>query len=291
MTEGLWPRILLIGKNGQVGWELNRTLLPLGEITAVDYPEIDLAKPDQIRNLVREVKPDLIVNAAAYTAVDQAEDEPELATAVNGTAPGILAEEAKRIGAVLVHYSTDYVFDGKKRTPYTEEDEPNPLNVYGKTKLAGERAIQAVGADHLIFRTSWVYGMRGKNFLLTMLKLAEEQNEIRVVDDQVGTPNWSRWIAEATAFVLGQGPGKIRERAGIYHLSCTGETSWCGFAREIMKMSDINKIRVTPIKTVEYPTKAVRPTRSVLNCNKLKSEFEVHLCLWHSCLRHALTQE
>lgn len=288
MNNGLWPRILLIGKNGQVGWELNRTLMTLGEITAVDYPDIDLARPDTITRWLRDTKPDLIVNAAAYTAVDQAEDEPELAMAVNGIAPGILAEEAKKINAVLVHYSTDYVFDGRKRTPYTEEDEPNPLNVYGKTKLAGERAIQQTGCDHLILRTSWVYGLRGKNFLLTMLKLAQEKDEIRVVDDQIGTPNWSRWIAQATAHILCRNPEEVREKSGLYHLSAQGETSWCGFAREIMKKSNLSRCKVTPITTAEYPSPAVRPAWSILECNKVKYQFGIYLCSWCECLEKVL---
>jgi len=280
VSEGIWPKILLIGKNGQVGWELNRTLMTLGKITAVDYPEIDLARPDTITKLVRETKPDLIVNAAAYTAVDQAEDELDVAMAVNGTAPGILAEEAKRINAVLVHYSTDYVFDGKKKTPYTEEDEPNPLNVYGKTKLAGERAIQQVGCDRLILRTSWVYGMRGKNFLLTILKLAQERDEIRVVDDQIGTPNWSRWIAQATAHILCRKPEEIREKSGLYHLSAEGETSWYGFAREILRLAGHDPEKVKPIKTGEYPAKAVRPGYGVLGSNCIQEIFRVRRFNW-----------
>jgi dTDP-4-dehydrorhamnose reductase len=189
-------RILLTGKNGQVGWELQRTLATLGEVVTLDRQDLDLADPDSIRRVVREHKPNLIVNAAAYTAVDKAEEESDLAMVINGTAPGILAEEAKRLSAAIIHYSTDYVFDGSKNTPYTEEDAPNPLNVYGRTKLAGERAIQAVGAPYLILRTSWVYGMRGKNFLLTILRLARERNEIKVVNDQIGAPTWSRIIAQ-----------------------------------------------------------------------------------------------
>lgn len=280
MSEGIWPKILLIGKNGQIGWELNRCLLTLGDIVAVDYPEIDLARPDTITKLVRETKPDLIVNAAAYTAVDQAEDEPDAAMAVNGTAPGILAEEAKRINAVLVHYSTDYVFDGRKRTPYTEEDEPNPLNVYGKTKLVGERAIQQVGCDHLILRTSWVYGTRGKNFLLTMLRLAQERDEIRVVDDQIGTPNWSRWIAQATAHILCRDPEEVRDKSGLYHLSAKGETSWYGFAREILRLAGHDPEKVKPIKTGEYPAKAVRPGYGVLGSNCIQEIFRVRRFNW-----------
>lgn len=289
MSEGLWPRILLIGKNGQVGWELHRTLMTLGEITAVDYPEVDLAKPETAAKLIKDTKPDLIVNAAAYTAVDQAEEEPDLAMMINGTAPGVLAEEAKKINAVLVHYSTDYVFDGKKRTPYTEEDQPNPLNVYGRTKLAGEQAIQQAGCDHLILRTSWIYGTRGKNFFLTILRLASEKDEIRVVDDQVGTPNWSRWIAQATSHILCQGQEKVRQNPGLYHLSASGGTSWCGFAAEIMRMSNPGRCKVKPITTAEYPSTAARPAYSMLECDKIQSLFGVYLYAWNDCLRRALS--
>lgn len=290
MSEGIWPTILLIGKNGQIGWELNRCLLTLGDIIAVDYPDIDLTRPDTIRRWVRETKPNLIVNAAAYTAVDQAEDEPDLAMVVNGVAPGILAEEAKKIDAVLVHYSTDYVFDGKKRIPYTEEDEPNPINVYGKTKLVGERAIQAVGVPHLILRTSWVYGTRGINFLLTILKLAEEKDEIRVVDDQVGTPNWSRWIAQATAHILFHGPQAIREKSGLYHLSAKGETSWYEFAREILRLAGHDPDKVKPIKTSEYPAKAKRPAYGVLERKEGEGMLGLHVQSWNIALERALVR-
>lgn len=197
-------RILLIGKNGQVAWELQRTLATLGEIITVGREQLDVANAASIRQVIRETKPQIIVNATAYTAVDKAEAEPELAMQVNGVAPGIMAEEAKRLDALLVHYSTDYVFDGTKQGAYVEEDVPNPLSVYGKTKLAGEQAIQATGAKHLILRTSWVYGARGKNFLLTILRLAKERPELKIVDDQIGAPTWSRMIAEATAQILAQ---------------------------------------------------------------------------------------
>lgn len=193
---------MLLGRNGQVGWELRMTLSPLGEVIALGRRELDLTDYKAIRQAFREIKPDLIVNAAAYTAVNQAEEEPELAKAVNGVAPGILAEEAKYIDAAIIHYSTNYVFDGTKTMPYTEEDEPNPLNVYGKTKLEGERAIQEVDVSHIILRTSGIYGMRGKNFLLTILKMVRSRKEIQIVDDQIFAPTWSRMIAEATAQIL-----------------------------------------------------------------------------------------
>jgi dTDP-4-dehydrorhamnose reductase len=292
---------MLTGKNGQVGWELQRTLAPLGEVVALDRQQLDLANPDQIRARVREIKPSLIVNAAAYTAVDRAEEEPELAMAVNGVAPGILAEEAKRLNAVIVHYSTDYVFDGTKTTPYTEEDVPNPINVYGKTKLAGERAIQAVGVPHLILRTSWIYGLHGKNFLLTILRLAREREELKIVDDQIGAPTWSRMVAEATAQILARlyspftsHPLPFTDLSGIYHLSAGGQTSWYGFAKAMLEL-DPNRAeqvcrQLKPILTAEYPTFARRPAYSVLSNAKLKAAFGIVLPGWEQGLSLALQE-
>ncbi len=295
-------RILLTGKNGQVGWELQRTLATLGEVIALDRHGIDLANPDSIRRAVREYKPNLIVNAAAYTAVDTAEEEPGLAMAINGIAPGILAEEAKKLGATVVHYSTDYVFDGNKDTPYTEEDATNPLNVYGKTKLAGERALQAVGAPHLIFRTSWVYGARGKNFLLTMLRLARERDELRIVNDQTGAPTWSRMIAAATAQILAQlyspftvhqlpvlnHPSLFTDISGIYHLSATEETTWFGFTKEILEQAGAMpgyKVKsLHPILTSEYPLAAARPGYAVLSHQKTAQTFGIVLPSWRHML-------
>ncbi len=283
-------KILLTGKNGQVGWELQRTLAPLGQVIAVDRQVLDLSKPDSIRSVIREVKPDLIVNPAAYTAVDKAESEPELAMVVNGIAPGIMAEEAKRLGAAMIHYSTDYVFDGKKASPYTEEDAPGPINVYGKTKLAGERAIEAVGIPHLILRTSWVYGMRGKNFLLTILRLAQERDELKIVDDQIGAPTWSRMIAEATAQILAQSvlplphhPLPIAEVSGIYNLTAAGSTSWCGFTQAILENAQPG-MRVSPILTAEYPLPAPRPLFSLLSNDKLSRTFGISLPPWDESL-------
>ena len=288
-------RILLTGKNGQIGWELQRTLATLGEVFAVDCNDMDFTNPDAIRKVIREIKPALIVNAAAYTAVDEAESKPDLAMAVNGTAPGILAEEAKGLGATVVHYSTDYVFDGDKQTPYTEGDAPNPLNVYGKTKLAGDRAIQAVGVPHLIFRTSWVYGAREKNFLLTILRLAREKEELRIVDDQIGAPTWCRAIAEATAQVLaqlGQTEG-FRDRGGTYHITAAGETSWYGFAKEIVQtrehlsgeQSTLPATHVLPIRTFEFALPAKRPAYSLLSNVKIESAFGVAMSHWSEMLR------
>ncbi len=283
-------KILLLGKNGQVGWELQRTLAPLGNVVALEQDELDLVRVGDIRSTVQELKPDIIVNAAAYTAVDKAESEPDLAMAVNGNAPGVLAEEAKKLGALLVHYSTDYVFDGTKDTPYTEKDVPNPLNVYGKTKLAGEQAIQAVEGNHLIFRTSWVYGTRGQNFFLTMLRLAREREEIRVVDDQIGAPTWCRMLAESTALILAQGINReegfndyFEERKGIYHMTAGGQTSWYGFAKHIIdSISPEEKVvkRIIPIRTKDYSYQAERPLSSVMSNAKLDVKFRIILNGW-----------
>lgn len=293
-------KILLTGKNGQVGWELQRTLATLGEVVAVDRQTMDLANPDSIRKVIREVKPHLLVNAAAYTAVDKAESEPELAMAINGTAPGIMAEELKRLGAGIVHYSTDYVFDGTKNSPYTETDQPNPLNVYGNSKLAGERAIQAVGVPHLIFRTSWVYGARGKNFLLTILRLAKERDALKVVDDQVGAPTWSRMIAEATSQVLAQvfspitvHTSSIADVSGIYHLGCGGQTSWYGFAEALLECASpsvgrASTAKLVPITTAGYPLPAKRAPYSVLSSQKLVKVYGIVLPSWHSALEQCM---
>jgi len=288
-------KILLTGKNGQVGWELQRTLAPLGEVVALDRQSLDLAKPEAIRAIIREVKPTLIVNPAAYTAVDKAESEPELAMAVNGIAPGIMAEEAKRLGAAMVHYSTDYVFDGTKSSPYTENDLPNPGNVYGKTKLAGEQAIQAEGIPHLILRTSWVYGMRGRNFLLTILRLAQERDELKIVSDQIGAPTSSRMIAEVTGQILAQcfSPladfsSRITQNSGLYHLTAAGQTSWHGFAAAILenraRATGVIGSRLTPIPTSAYPLPALRPLYSVMANDKLQRAFGVSAPAWQSGL-------
>ena len=270
-------RILLAGRNGQVGRELLKTLAPLGEIQAPGRAELDLSDAARLREAVRAANADVIVNAAAYTAVDQAESEPDAAFAVNALAPGILAEEAKKSGALLVHYSTDYVFDGEKPAPYVEEDEPNPINVYGASKLAGERAIAASGCRHLILRTSWVYGPRGGNFMLTMLRLARERPELRVVDDQVGAPTSSLAIARATAQVLRPGAH------GLYHLAAAGQTSWCGFARAILKRAG-STTPVAAIRTADYPTPAKRPRNSRLNCARLRADFGLALAPWEEQL-------
>lgn len=289
-------RILLLGKNGQVGWELLQTLSGSGEVTALGRDDLDLSIPDQIRRRVQEIKPDLIVNGAAYTAVDKAEQEPELAMSINGIAPGILAEEAKKIGAALVHYSTDYVFNGNKKSPYTEDDAPSPVSVYGKTKLAGDMAIQAVGVPHLIFRTGWVYGLRGKNFLLTMQRLAQEGKDIRVVDDQIGAPTWCRVIAESTAQIISQlfqgtpaqGTAGIREYSGVYNMTCSGQTSWHGFAKAILDQAGLSPSSLTAIPTTEYPTPAARPRYSVLSNARREKIFQSLSPAWEDSLKICL---
>jgi dTDP-4-dehydrorhamnose reductase len=285
-------KILLTGKNGQVGWELQRTLASLGRVMALDSSELDFADAEAIRRKVREIQPQIIVNPAAYTAVDKAESEPELALAINGIAPGILAEEAKKLDALLIHYSTDYVFDGSKAGAYLEEDVPNPLGVYGQTKLAGEQAIRAVGGNHLILRTSWVYGARGKNFLLTMLRLARERSELRIVDDQIGAPTWCRSLAEITAQMLAQlyAPGAVKEDmaklSGTYHLTATGNVSWYGFANKIIELSGIVPVpNLLAIPSSEYPTPAARPMNSLLSNDKLLSTFGLQAGVWQENLQ------
>jgi dTDP-4-dehydrorhamnose reductase len=277
-------KILLTGCNGQVGWELKRSLIRLGEVLAFDRASLDLANPDETVSRVREVKPDLIVNAAAYTAVDAAEQEAALAMAINGTAPGILAEEAQRHGSLLVHYSTDYVFDGSKRSPYTEDDEPNPANVYGRTKLAGEDAVRASGCRHLILRTAWVYSDRGRNFLLTMLRLAREKPQLRVVNDQTGAPTWARDIAEATVSLL-QHPSSP---SGTFHLTAAGQTTWCGFAEAIVEKRGLG-VPVVPISSAEYPTPAARPAYSVLDNAKLMALTGIAMRAWDVALGDCLS--
>ena len=262
------PRILLIGKIGQVGWELRRTLAPLAQLACVDFPDIDLCSGDSIRKWVTESKPGIVVNAAAYTAVDKAESDEDRAMKINGVAPGILAEEAKKCGALMVHYSTDYVFDGTKTEPYVETDAPNPLGAYGRTKLAGDEAVRAAGGAHLIFRLCWVYGARGQNFMLTMMRLARERDKLRVVSDQVGCPTWSRMIAETTALALKQTMA-ARDRGaftGTYHLAASGSTSWHGFANAIISLMPAEGRKcshVDAIPTSAYPTPAKRPAYSV----------------------------
>jgi dTDP-4-dehydrorhamnose reductase len=287
------PRILLIGKIGQVGWELRRTLAPMAQVACVDFPEIDLTSGDSIRRWVRETQPNIIINAAAYTAVDKAESEEAKAMSINGVAPGILAEEAKKAGALLVHYSTDYIFDGTKTTPYEETDSPNPLGAYGRSKLAGDEAVRAIGCAHLVFRLCWVYGARGQNFMLTMMRLAREREKLRVVADQVGCPTWSRMIAETTTQALRQTVAARDWGAftGTYHLASSGVTSWQGFAQAIINLmpAEVKKCSVVEaISTPEYPTPAKRPPYSGLGCGKLERVFGLRLPHWEDSLRQVM---
>jgi len=270
-------RILLTGATGQVGWELRKTLAPLGEVRPLDRFGLNLADVPTLVASVRALQPGIIVNAAAYTAVDKAESERDEAFAVNATGPRVLAEEARRIGALLVHYSTDYVFDGEKASPYVEDDPTHPLSVYGESKLAGEQAILKSGCRHLVLRTSWVYGPRGRNFYLTMLRLAKERPELRVVDDQVGAPTSSLEIARATAALLDT------RAEGLYHMAAAGETSWCGFARAILERAGL-KTPVVAIRTEDYPTPAKRPRNSRLDCSRLRREHGVALLPWDEAL-------
>jgi len=289
-------RVLVTGSRGQVGAEVARSLAARAELIAYERATLDLSHPDQIRASIRAARPDVIVNAAAYTAVDRAESERDLAQAVNGAAPGVIAAEAKRAGALLVHYSTDYVFDGANLRPYAEGDAPHPLNVYGETKLAGERAIEASGAAYVILRTSWVYGPSGRNFLLTILAAAAKP-ELRVVDDQRGAPTSSLALARATVEILStRGTGAIdagslaaaKERSGLYHASARGETTWHGFAQAILerraRRGDFRMPALIAIPTREYPTPARRPANSMLSNAKLEAAFGVRLADWREGL-------
>jgi dTDP-4-dehydrorhamnose reductase len=289
--------ILLIGSQGQLGQELEQALKPLGEVAAHGRSEFDLlADPKTLREMVRAVRPRLIVNAAAYTAVDRAETDAAAAYGVNGAAPEVLAQAARDLGIGLVHYSTDYVFDGSKEGPYLETDAPNPLGVYGKSKLAGEQAVAASGAAYLILRSSWIYASHGKNFLLTMTKLAREKPELRVIADQFGAPTWARHIAEASAQILARcsltestRTEGIREASGVYHLTAAGRVSWHGYAETIVREMGL----VTPVRaisTAEYPLPAPRPKNSVLSCAKLAARFGIALPPWEQGVKQCLEE-
>lgn len=295
--------ILVLGRNGQIGFELQRTLAPLGKVVALDSWQLDLNKSDVIRRVVNETAPTVIVNAAGYTAVDKAESEPDVAMRVNGEAPGVLAEEAKKLGALLVHYSTDYVFDGSKDGAYVESDDTAPTSAYGRSKLAGEQAIQAVGGQHLIFRTSWIYGVRGHNFLLTILRLARERASLQVVADQLGAPTWSRMVAEATALAIQRHLTDHQSPiTGVYHLTSQGRTTWHGFAQAILTEYHqryahhgwpelkVQAHQVEAITTAQYPTPAQRPANSLLGNMKLLQDFGLILPDWHQALVLALDE-
>ncbi|MCU1731106.1 MULTISPECIES: dTDP-4-dehydrorhamnose reductase [unclassified Pseudomonas] len=279
--------ILVIGRNGQVAQALQHALGKLGQLHILGSDQLDLTHPERIAEQVRAIAPDLIINAAAHTAVDQAENEPELAFAINATAPGIFAEEAARLGVPLIHYSTDYVFDGSKAGPYTEEDTPNPLGVYGHSKLAGEQAIAAVGGQHLILRTSWVYSTHGRNFLLTMQRLLQEKPELRIVADQIGAPTWAGTIADSTRQLIERWQAGQAGAWGVYHLTAQGETSWFGFAQAIgeqLKAHGKLCANLLPIPSSEYPTPARRPLNSRLDCGRLQREWNVSQTDWHQAL-------
>jgi len=285
--------ILVTGSHGQLGYEIRRAVGSLAAVAAVDVPEVKLDDPAAIRDLIRSRRPRVLINTAAYTAVDAAEDDPQLARAVNAVAPAVMAEELKKIGGALVHYSTDYVFDGSKAGPYTEDDLPGPLGVYGATKLAGDEAVRASGVPHLIFRTSWVYGSRGKNFVRTILDLARAGRSLRIVDDQLGAPTWSRMLAESTALVLGmtgavRRPDALRERGGLYNLTSAGATSWHGFAAAILALAPPALLAaggaIAPVTTAEYPTKARRPASSQLDCGKIRRAFDLVTPDWQDSL-------
>ena len=278
--------ILLLGAHGQVGAALRPLLASLGTLTAWTRADLDLQQPAQIRARVLEVRPQLIINAAAYTAVDRAESEPHIAHAINATAPAVLAAVASQCDALLVHYSTDYVFDGNKTTPYLEEDAAHPLNVYGQTKLEGERAIQSSGCRHLIFRTSWVYSATGHNFLRTILRLAKTQSRLRIVADQQGAPTAAPMIARLTLQAI-QAVQADTQRAGLYHLSAAGQTTWHGFAQAIVQAAGFD-VPVDTITTLDYPTPARRPMYSVLDHQRLRTQLDLRPTSWQQGLEEVM---
>jgi len=284
-------KVLINGRHGQVSHELQRRLGALGELVVLGRDQLDLAQPDQIRRQVQNVRPDLIINAAAHTAVDLAESEPQSAFAINAVAPGILAEEALALDIPLIHYSTDYVFDGMKAGPYNEDDTPNPLGVYGKSKLAGEQAIREVQGKHLILRTSWVYSTHGRNFLLTMQRLLQEKPELRVVADQIGAPTWAGTIANSTLALIERWQTSQVANWGTYHLSAQGETSWFGFAQaigEALRQQGKPCADLLPIPSSDYPTPAARPLNSRLDCSRLQRDWGVSQPDWQTALRECL---
>ncbi|WP_347505473.1 dTDP-4-dehydrorhamnose reductase [Pseudomonas anguilliseptica] len=287
-------KILLLGQHGQVSQELQRALPGTDELTVLGREQLDLAQPELIRQQVQNLRPELIINAAAHTAVDQAEHESQLAFAINATAPGILAELAAELGAPLVHYSTDYVFGGSHTEPYRESDNTNPLSVYGRSKLAGEQAIQAVGGMHLILRTSWVYSQHGKNFLLTMQRLLQERESLSVVDDQIGAPTWAGTIAQTTAQLIEQWRSGHAGPWGVYHLTAQGETSWFGFASAIathLRSQGKNVATLQPIPSSAYPTPAQRPLNSRLDCSRMQQDWHVQLPTWQQALSDCLATQ
>jgi len=291
----MMTKVAIIGGNGQVGWDLQRSLAVIGEVVSLNrtskYFQLDLSQPDTIVSGLQEFKPHIIVNASAYTAVDKAEEEQVLAKKINEDAPIVLAEQANKLNALLVHYSTDYVFNGLSCLPYTENDLTEPLNIYGKTKLAGDQAIESIANNYLIFRTSWVYTNRANNFLLTMLKLAEQRNDLSIIDDQIGSPTWSRLIADVTAkavfskFVLNNDI-----KSGLYNLSSSGETSWFGFAKKIFQYTGVNNVKIVAIPTRDYPTPAARPKYTVLSNDKIEKTFKLYMPDWQESLKLCIAE-
>jgi len=290
------PHILLLGRFGQLGWELERTLAPIGEVTALDFPEIDLKHLKNLDEVVHLTRPDVIINATAYTAVDQAEKDPETAMAINADAPRRLAELAQEYKSALIHYSTDYVFDGDKGSPYIETDIPNPLSMYGKSKLAGEQAIEEIGGAYIIFRTSWVYSLRRDSFVTKVLGWARKQTALQVVSDQVSNPTWCRMLAEATAQVLAKAgelrTGWMKERHGLYHLAGSGFTSRFDWAKKILEFDPYPDEQVVqdlqPALTSDFPAPAQRPLYSALNCDRFTDTFSLRLPDWEEALRLAM---
>jgi dTDP-4-dehydrorhamnose reductase len=289
-------RILLLGNTGQLGWELERSLPPLGEVFAIDYPQVDLAHLDEVRTLIRDCRPQVIFNAAAYTAVDRAESEADLAMAINARAPGMLAEEARALGAAIIHYSTDYVFDGMLGKSYSEGDPPNPLNMYGKSKLEGEQAVQQIGGAYLILRTSWVYSLRRDSFVTKVLGWARKQRTLKLVNDQISNPTWCRMLAEASAqLMVNGGEGFVSwlgERSGLYHLAGSGFASRLEWGKMILKFDPRPEEQVVqeilPASSAEFPTPARRPLFTALNCARFRDTFGLHLPDWQDALRLAM---
>jgi len=289
-------KILLLGKNGQIGWELQRTMTPLGIVTALDYKELNLEDFDDVRETIRAIRPQIILNASAYTAVDKAENEPEKAFAINATVPGILAQEARSLSAALIHFSTDYVFDGAKTTPYTEKDIPNPLNVYGQSKLAGEHAIEVTGGANLVFRTAWVYSTRRDNFVTKVLQWSRNNEALRIVEDQISSPTWARYLAEVIAVLVARAEGDaynyFMKKSGIYHLAGKGGVSRFYLAQEILRLDPCKDEQLATIiqsaHTSEFPTPAMRPLFTALNCTHFETALNLEIPPWDESLRLAL---
>lgn len=287
-------KILLVGCYGQLGWELHRTLMPLGQVYAVDFPQIDMGDADSIRMHIEKSAPDVVFNASAYTDVDRAESEPEKAMGINAFGPGILADECLKRRCALIHYSTDYVFDGKKGTCYKENDETNPLGVYGESKLKGEQAIQQIGGSYLILRTSWVYSLRRSSFVTKLIGWAENKKELQIVDDQIGNPTWARMLAQVSSLLAVAGKeniyAKFTERAGIYHTAGGGYCSRLDWAREILRLRGMENFRLTAGKTDDFPAPAQRPLFSALNCEAFEQTFGILIPEWKLCLGLAMAE-